>query len=183
MDYYVGEIRLFAGTYAPVGWNLCDGSTLSISTYQTLYALIGTTYGGDGVTNFKVPDLRGRVPIGQGTGNNLTTRVLGQAGGTEAVTLTSANLPSHTHSLMAINVAATASTPSGALLAAPTGRVFYATNPTPPAPANPTVQLDPRVVNTALGQPGGSTLSHNNLMGSLGLNFIIAVNGTFPSQN
>lgn len=183
MDYYVGEIRLFAGTYAPVGWNLCDGSTLSISNYQTLYALIGTTYGGDGVTNFKVPDLRSRVPVGQGTGNNLTARVLGQSGGAEAVSLTSANLPPHTHTLMAVNIAATASTPSGGLPAVPSGRVVYATNPPPPAPASQTVQLDPRAVNPALGQPNGTTLPHNNIMGSLGLNFIIAVNGLFPSQN
>ena len=81
-DYFVGEIRLFAGAYAPANWHLCDGSLLSINTYQALYSLIGTTYGGVGVSTFGLPDLRGRIPIGQGQGTGLTNRVLGQNGGT-----------------------------------------------------------------------------------------------------
>ena len=86
MDPFVGEIKIFAGTFAPENWRFCDGSLLSISVYNPLYSLLGTTYGGDGITNFALPDLRGRIPVGQGSGPGLTSRIRGAKGGTEAET-------------------------------------------------------------------------------------------------
>lgn len=100
MDAYIGEIRLFAGTFAPTGWHFCDGSTLSLNDYQMLYALIGTTYGGDGQSTFNLPDLRCRVPVGVGT-RGPTTLALNQSGGQDAIQLTEANLPSHSHQVYA----------------------------------------------------------------------------------
>ncbi len=107
MDGYLGEIRMFAGNYAPVGWALCDGRLMPISGNDALFALLGTTYGGDGATNFALPDLRGRVPMSVGTGvipgngQSLTPRILGASVGVETVTLTQENLPSHTHQMAA----------------------------------------------------------------------------------
>src|ERR1044072_7289766 len=97
MENYMGEIRAFAGNYAPAGWALCDGSLLSISENQTLYALLGTTYGGDGVNDFGLPDLRGRVVVNNGQGPGLSNYILGMQGGAETVVITQATLPAHTH--------------------------------------------------------------------------------------
>lgn len=112
---FIGEIRMFGFGRTPIGWQACDGSLLKISDYETLYVLVGTTYGGDGQTTFGVPDLRGRVPVHQGQGPNLTNRPLGQGGGTETVTLTEAQLPSHSHGLLATTAAATSNVPTGLL--------------------------------------------------------------------
>jgi microcystin-dependent protein len=99
LDPYIGEVELFGFNYAPVGWAYCNGQLLPIASYQALFSLLGVTYGGDGVTTFAVPDLRGRVAIHQGTGPGLSTRTIGQSGGTETVTLSVTQMPSHTHTI------------------------------------------------------------------------------------
>lgn len=118
MDPFVGELRAFPFNFAPTGWALCDGSLLSIAQNAALFSLLGTMYGGNGTTNFGLPDLRGRVPMGAGIGPGLTPRTQGDLVGTENVTLTTGNLPPHTHSLNATTAAATGVAPTGALLAA-----------------------------------------------------------------
>ena len=115
MDPYIGEIRLFAGNYAPENWAICDGAQVAVNDYQALYALIGTTYGGNGTTSFALPDLRGRVPIGQGQAPNVTARTLGQIGGTEKVSLNVGQLPPHNHQILATSTAATTSTPGNSV--------------------------------------------------------------------
>src|SRR5438552_9599003 len=109
---YVGEVRMFAGNFAPAGWMFCEGQLLPISEYETLFNLIGTTYGGDGVSTFALPDLRGRVPLHQGNGF-----VLAETGGVESVTLTVPQLPAHSHPLLSSQTDATTSDPNNALLA------------------------------------------------------------------
>jgi len=106
-EAFVGEIRLFGGNYSPVNWHKCDGSMLSVSNYQVLYSLLGTTYGGDGVNTFGLPDLRSRLPVGMGQGTNLTNRVIAQKFGEETVALASNQLPVHTHTLVATTTQAT----------------------------------------------------------------------------
>ena len=113
---FVGEIRIFAGNYAPVDWYLCEGQLLDIASNQVLYALLGTVYGGNGVTTFGLPDLRGKLPIGQGTGTGLTPRILGQTPGSAQVTLNQGQLPEHNHVINAVTTTATTATP-GPLLA------------------------------------------------------------------
>ncbi len=177
-DYFVGEIRLFAGKYPPADWNLCDGSLLSINTYQALYALIGTTYGGDGVNTFGLPDLRGRIPIGQGQGTGLTARVPGQKGGAETAALTEANIGPHTHTLMTAGAAAATPTPGSAVTyantAAPTNQYLKPNLGTAAATAvNP--------VATTISN-AGTGAAHANVMPTAILTYIIALNGTFPTR-
>ena len=170
-EAYLGEIRLFAGNYAPPGWQLCNGSLLDISEYDALYALLGTTYGGDGVQKFALPDLRGRLPIGQGQAPGTSQHTLGTQIGTESVTLTSGQMPQHSHALSASGQA-TANTPAGMLPATVSGFNLYA-----PEPAATPVALAPASVTVVGdGQP------HNNLMPSLVLSYIICLAGIFPSQ-
>lgn len=170
---FVGEIRLFAFPRIPVGWLACDGSLQSISNYETLYTLLGTTYGGDGTSTFGLPDLRGQVPVDQGSGQGLTPRVLGQAGGNENVTLLTANVPTHTHPYMATTAAATAKAPSTTVeLGALNNDQMYTT-------AIPSVSLhmSPNAVT-----PVGNSLPHENTMPTLTVSFCIAWAGIFPSQ-
>lgn len=177
MDPYVGEIRMFAGNFAPVGWFFCDGSLLSISQYQVLFSLLGTTYGGDGTTTFALPDLRGRIPVGVGQGTGLSNYVLGQQAGAETVTLASANLPVHTHSLNASTAAATTATPGTGVVPAKctAGYVGYLS---PTAAGASTKTLAPAsVTNSPGGQP------HANVMPGVCLNFIISSQGIYPSRN
>lgn len=170
MEPYVGEIRMFAGNYAPRGWLLCDGSLLSISDNQVLYTLLGTTYGGDGQTSFALPDLRGRVPVGQGTSRLGTTYVMGQQAGSETVSLTINQLPSHSHTPLASSSATTTS-PEGAVWG--TGdTVEYV------AMGTSNVSMNPGSVS---GVGGGQP--HNNMMPFLPIGFIIATEGIFPSQS
>ena len=170
---YVGQVIAVGFNFAPVGWQICDGSLLPISQYETLFALIGTTYGGDGQTTFAVPDLRGRVAVGAGQGNGLSNYLLGQQSGVEQVTLLTGNMPSHTHIPMA---AATNSTPTpstSVVLASSTAPVnIYASS------ANP-VALAPGVVSTA---PGGA-LPHDNMQPYLTVTYIISLYGIFPQQS
>jgi microcystin-dependent protein len=182
MDNYLGEIRLFAGPRLPSGWQACDGSLLPISEYQALFTLLGTTYGGDGRSTFGVPDLRSRVPIGQGAGPTLTPRTLGAQGGSETVTLQAENMPAHTHPVYASTAAPTQSTLTNAVPAATSDQpvqtgtlVFYAPQVSPAVAA---VAFDPKVIGNA-GQGG----AHDNHMYSTSLNYIIALQGIFPSQS
>lgn len=172
-DCYVGEIRMFGGSYAPQGWALCAGQTMSISQYDQLYALIGTTYGGDGVTTFKLPDLQGRVPLHRGQGPGLTNRTIGAAFGMETVTLQVANIPAHTHSIV-VGGDATTADPTNGYLGNSVGFNLYS------SAASPDNTMSP----SAVGQSGqNAALSHDNMMPGLCINFIIALAGQFPSQN
>jgi microcystin-dependent protein len=166
---------MFSFPRIPEGWFACDGSLKSIAEYQTLFVLLGTTYGGDGVNSFAVPDLRGQVPVHQGTGPGLTRRVLGEASGNENITLLSAQMPTHTHPLVATSNAASTSTPGptvmhGALVSDTT----YLTNLT----GSSTVPLGMNAIT-----PQGGNSSHNNLMPTLTVSFCIAWAGIFPSQS
>ncbi len=161
---YVGEIRMFAGNFAPAGWMFCDGQLLPISENETLFQLIGTTYGGDGESTFALPDLRGRLPIHQGSGFNLA-----QNAGVENVTLTVNQIPVHSHPLLASTALATQETPAGNL----TGQseiALYGLE-TPLVPLNP----------GAISSTGGSQ-PHTNFQPYLCINFIISLFGIFPSQ-
>jgi len=173
---YIGEIRMFGfGTRgAPNGWQACDGSLLSIAEYSPLFALIGTTYGGDGQTTFAVPDLRGRLPIHQGTGPGLSTYVIGQRAGTETVTVLPTQMPAHTHTMVATTGASTAVTPGTNLLpGAVTGDTFYVNTIT----GNNAAAMSPQMV----GMAGGSQ-PHENCMPTLTVQYCIATQGIFPSQ-
>jgi microcystin-dependent protein len=180
-DQYIGEIRMFAGNYAPVDWHFCDGSLLSISEFETLFALLGTTYGGDGASTFGLPDMRGRVPVGQGNGAGLTPRVLGSAGGSEAVALTASQLPPHVHAAYASTSLGNVSVPGPdtvpATPAAATGKVQLYVVPAAGNPVNPSAMSAAAVGSTGGGQP------HANVMPSSVISLIIALNGIFPSRN
>jgi microcystin-dependent protein len=169
---YIGEIRMFGGNYAPLGWMFCDGSLLPISQYDALFALLGTTYGGDGVTTFGLPDLRGRVPISQGQGPGLSPYALGQMAGSEQVTLVPGQLPAHTHTALASVVAGNSGGPAGHAWALTTTLTPYSTDAT---------QIQPMAAG-AVGSVGGSQ-SHDNLMPYLTVNFIIALEGIFPTSS
>jgi len=164
---YVGEIRMFAGNFAPVGWMFCEGQLLSISENETLFQLIGTTYGGDGESTFALPDLRGRIPIHQGNGY-----ILAGTGGAEEVTLTVAQIPAHTHPLLATASGANDRSPDGNMLAA-TG-AFDAWRPVDGATV--TAAMAPQ----AIGSVGGSQ-PHTNFQPYLCVDFIISLFGIFPS--
>lgn len=173
---YIGEIRMFAfGTRgAPNNWQACDGSLLPISQYDALFALIGTTYGGDGQTTFAVPDLRGRLPIHQGTGPGLSTYVIGQRAGTETVTLLSTQMPAHTHTAVATTGAATSLTPGNTLLpGAISGDSFYVSDITG------ATQVAMSAQSTSIA---GGSQPHENCMPTLTVQFCIATAGVFPSQ-
>lgn len=172
---YVGEIRLLGFNFAPVGWFPCDGRLLSIAEYEVLFVLIGTTYGGDGVTTFGLPDLRGRIPVHQGQGPGLSTYVIGQKAGTETVTLISNQMPAHTHQAVATTAAATTGTPGPTLLPGTvSGQTMYVTDTSGGTPFT----LAPQSMT-----PAGNTLPHENCMPTLTVGFCIAWAGIFPSQN
>ena len=175
---YLGEIRMFAGNFPPQGWAFCNGQLLSISVDDTLFSLIGTTYGGDGQSTFAVPDLRGRVPIHQGNSQG-QSYFLGQSGGTETVTLSASQLPSHTH-LMSASAAAPAAVPAGGLDPSMMPLVPASATPKPKMYADPGAMVS--MAPGAIGAAGGAQ-PHNNMAPSLGLHFIIALVGVYPSQN
>lgn len=169
-DPYLGEIRLFGSNFNPAGWAFCDGSLLPIDQFDALFNLIGTTYGGDGVTTFALPDLRGRVPIHYGQGPGLSNNyVIGELGGVESVTLTTQQIPIHNHPVGAAN-GATGTTPASAVPAAVTaGARYYSGTPSS------------TVLMTQSGITGGSQ-PHDNMAPFLCVSFIICLFGTFPSQ-
>lgn len=168
---YVGEIRMFGGNFAPLGWMFCEGQLLPISEYETLFNLIGNTYGGDGQSTFALPSLQGRVPIHQGTGPGLSTYIVGEAAGVETVTLTTQQIPAHNHALIATATAASTPNPAGALPATGVISELYWGDP-PDATANP----------QALPLVGGNQ-AHTNMQPYLCVSFIISLYGRFPSQN
>jgi len=165
---YVGEIRMFAGNFAPSGWMLCQGQTLAISDYDVLFQLIGTTYGGDGQTTFNLPNLSSRVPIHMGIGPG-TNNVIGQMAGEEYVTLTTQQMPMHTHALLCASATSNAAAPAGAFCGA-TGSNAY-------APAPPNASMNSGSVSSV-----GGNQPHDNMMPYLAINFIISLFGIFPSQ-
>ena len=169
---YVGEIRMFAGSFAPAGWMTCEGQILPISENETLFQLIGTTYGGDGQETFALPNLASRVPIHMGTGGGATYQI-GEAAGTESVTLTAQQIPVHSHPAIAATTGQVAS-PNNAVLATATssqpGVKLYSTNP-------PNTTMNAASVSIA-----GGSQPHENTQPFLAFNFIISLFGIFPSQ-
>lgn len=182
-DYYLGEIRAFASNYAPVDFKLCDGSMLPVSGYPGLFAVIGTTYGGNGVTTFGLPDLRGRLPIGQGQGVGLTARTLGAQGGTEVVAIAEGNLPPHSHNVVVGTVTTTPSTnvaTTSSYLGPVTSDQGAGVGYVPVTTTNG-ASVKPLQVNT-VGYTGGNQ-AHANVMPFTCITYIICVNGLFPQQN
>ncbi|SOE23923.1 Microcystin-dependent protein [Spirosomataceae bacterium TFI 002] len=172
MEGYIGQLMMFAGSFAPRSWAFCDGSLLSIASNQALFSIIGTTYGGDGRTTFALPDLRGRVPVKFGTGPGLSHYQIGQKSGTETVTLNATEMPSHNHTV-AINVtngAGSQATPGGGHLANITNG--YSDEGTAGA----------FLAGATTGNNGGNR-AHTNLQPLLAVNFIICLYGIFPSRN
>ena len=171
---FVGEIRMFGFGRVPNGWFACDGSLISIAEYEVLFALIGTTYGGDGQTTYAVPDLRGRLPIHQGTGPGLSNYDIGQRSGTETVTLTSQQMPAHTHTVLATSAAATTGTPGNTVVpGAISGQTMYVTDTS----GGVAFTQNPVAVS-----PAGGSQPHDNCMPTLTVQFCIAWAGIFPSQ-
>ncbi|MDQ6481325.1 tail fiber protein [Dyadobacter sp. LHD-138] len=162
---YVGEIRMFAGNFAPAGWNFCEGQLLPISENETLFQLIGTTYGGDGESTFAMPDLRGRIPIHQGNGF-----ILAETGGAEEITLTVQQIPGHNHPLMASTNIANTAQPANAVLGTASSVSMYISEPPAGAP-----------MNVASIAPTGGSQPHTNFQPYLCVNFIISLFGIFPS--
>jgi microcystin-dependent protein len=166
---YVGELRMFAGNFAPAGWAICAGQLMAISENDTLFNLIGTTYGGDGQETFAMPDLRGRVPIHQGTNQGQTFQI-GERNGVETVTLTTNQIPIHTHPLLAAAVGGDQITPAGNLLAS-------SFNVTPYINDVPTAAMNAGAIS-----PVGGSQPHENMQPYLCINFIISLFGIFPTQ-
>ncbi len=164
-DPYIGEIRIFAGSFAPRSWTFCDGQLLSISQNTALFAIIGTTYGGDGETTFGLPDLRGRAAMHAGNGPGLTSRGIGQRGGAE--TATAAQIPSHSHTLQGVDADAQGTDPTGNRLATSNED-------------NYDDQGVPNVSMSSLATGSCNHQSHDNMQPYLTLNFIIALVGIFP---
>jgi len=162
---FIGEIRMFGGNFAPVGWAFCDGSLIPISENDALFNLIGTTYGGDGQNTFALPDLRSRVPIHVGPGF-----ALGQSGGTESVTLTTSQIPAHSHMPTCFAGGGNQNKPDGGVWASSSPATYFAS-------AAPSVTMDP----AAIGSAGGSQ-PHDNMVPFLVINFILSLFGVFPSQ-
>ena len=174
----IGEIRMFAGNFPPVGWAFCDGSLISISENDVLFTLIGTTYGGDGQNTFALPDFRGRAPISVSSGNSM-----GQMGGTETVTLTVSQIPAHRHPMQVVNVPGTTNVPSPGVMPAKAADIefpggtkqvmTYAKDN-----AGGEIQANPQSVN-----PQGFSQPHDNMKPFVGINYIISLYGIFPQQN
>ena len=175
---FLGQIQMVGFTFAPRGWAFCDGQLLSISTNTALFALLGTTYGGDGRTTFALPDLRGRVAIHPGNGPGLSNYRLGERGGVERVTLVAAQMPAHSHAataaLNATDSRGNSAVPGGNILANKSRTNIYST-------AAPDVTMNSDAVTVEVANAGGNQ-SHENRMPYLGINHIIALQGLFPSR-
>lgn len=171
-DPFVAEIRIFPFNFAPKGWAFCNGQLLPISQNTALFSLLGTTYGGDGKSNFALPNLQGQAPMHPGQGPGLSLYVLGQTGGSATVTLLQTNLPSHSHAMSAVNQPGEDASPANEALARSVGASLYQTT----TDAN-VVQYAPSAVSAT-----GGSQPHNNLMPYLTLNFNIALQGVFPAR-
>ena len=167
---YIGEIRLFAGNFAPIGWMFCDGQLLSIAENEVLFQLIGTTYGGDGQTTYALPDLRGRVPVHQGSSGQ-SNYIIGETGGVESVTLATAQAPVHRHAMLASTSPAGATHGPAEVLGSSTAMNLYGTSA-------PNLPMDPN----AITQVGGNQ-PHDNMPPFVALSYIVSLFGVFPSQS
>jgi len=167
-DAFLGEIRIFAGNFAPYGWATCQGQLLPISQNAALFSILGTYFGGNGTSTFALPNLQAAAPMGSGQGAGLSPRPIGEVGGSPTVTLLANQIPSHTHTLGAVNTRGGTTTPNGN---------FLADGP-PYAPAGAGTAMAP----TAIGLSGGS-LPHNNLQPFLAMYFIIALQGVYPTRS
>ncbi len=172
----LGCIFMFAGNFAPSGYQLCQGQLLPISQYAALFSILGTSFGGNGTTTFALPDLRGRKPIGTGTGTGLPTVVIGQLGGADNVTILTSNMPSHTHTLNASTTTATQPLP--------TNNVLASVQDSTPAQATAYINTAPNttMAPASIGLTGGSQ-PINVQDPYLGITFIISMQGIFPSRN
>ncbi|QQP96821.1 phage tail protein [Lysobacter enzymogenes] len=171
---YLGEIRLFGFNRVPTGWYACKGQLVSIAENDALFNLIGTIYGGDGISTFAMPDLQGRVPIHQGTGLGLSTYVIGQRAGSESVTLIGQQMPQHTHTMVATTLTASQKTPAATLeMGALNGDVLYVTDTT----GATAFACSPLSVSTV-----GGNQAHENQMPTLTVQYCIAAYGIYPSQ-
>lgn len=196
MDPTLAEIRIFAGNFAPLSWAFCNGALMSIAENTALFSLLGTTYGGDGQTTFALPDMRGRVPVGVGQGAGLSYYDLGQVSGSPTVTLISTQMPAHTHQMVvsgaptlnvssgqATNAAASGTNSSIASPGTMSGRTFNASlgfNTSAPDVAINSVNMHTMSVNNSIA---GGSQPHDNMMPYMGINYIIAVEGIYPSRN
>jgi microcystin-dependent protein len=171
-DPFVAEIRMFAGNFAPTGWATCDGQLLPISQNTALFSLLGTFYGGNGKSNFALPNFQGSCPIGQGQGSGLSDRVLGESGGAQSVTLLQSEMPAHTHSVNAYSEdLADINIPSpDVILGASSALNLYLNSSN--------TQMNPQATSVA-----GSSFPHNNMQPYLTVLFIIAMQGVFPARN
>lgn len=178
---FLAEIRMFAGNFAPRGWAFCYGQLLPIATYSAVFALVGTIYGGNGTTTFALPDLRGRVPVGMGQGPGLPNINQGEAAGTPTHTLISTEMPAHNHiattSLRGSSLTANLGTPDNVVFATNDNVASYTRNT-----SSMDLAFNPQASSTTLSITGGSQ-PHNNMQPYLGMNFIIALQGIFPSRN
>lgn len=170
-DPFVGEIRMFGGNFPPAGWAFCEGQAMPISEYETLFNLIGTTYGGDGESTFNLPDLRGRLPLHMGTRSGGSTYQIGEFGGVEQVTLTVNQIPAHNHPFVAADAAGDQITPGGNLPA-------HSFNVTPYINEAPTGTFHASAI-----APTGGSQPHTNIQPYLCVSFIISLFGIFPSQS
>ncbi len=172
MDPFVAEIRIFPFNFAPKGWAWCDGQLLPISQNTALFSLLGTTYGGDGKSNFALPDMQGNAPMFWGQGPGLSLHDIGETGGSQTVSLLESEIPSHSHSLMCLPAPADAQTPAGNSIARITGASPYL----PPSGATLTSMSDQAIA------PAGGDQPHNNMQPYLTLYFNIALQGVYPPR-
>jgi microcystin-dependent protein len=169
-DPFLAEMRIFAGTFAPNNWATCDGQLMAISQNTALFSLLGTYFGGNGISTFGLPNMAGSAPVGVGNGSGLTPRVLGESGGETSVTLLASEIPSHNHPLISSNQIGKDRTPQGEVLARSTGMNLY-------LPSGTQTQMALQATSSA-----GSSLSHNNVQPYLALTFIICLRGVFPQR-
>jgi microcystin-dependent protein len=173
VDPFVAEIRIFPFNFAPKGWAFCDGQLLPLSQNTALFSLLGTTYGGDGKSNFALPDLQGRTPMQPGQGNGLSLRDLGETGGEETVTLLDSEMPAHNHTLNGVNILSTTTTPTATSVLSKSfnGNAYADTSGGLTAMAFQALPI------------AGASLPHNNMMPYLTLSFCIALQGVFPPRS
>jgi microcystin-dependent protein len=178
-DNFLGQITVYPYSFPPYGWADCAGQLLPISQYTALFSLLGTTYGGDGRSTFGLPDLRGRIPVGQGQAVGGTIYDMGEVGGVEAVTLDISTIPSHSHGLSATETDGTVNTPAGQVLArAVSGSRTKQVDGNIYNSAAPTASLAAGSIGTA-----GTSFPHNNIQPSLGLRYCIALQGVYPARS
>jgi microcystin-dependent protein len=170
-DQFLGEVRMFAGNFAPQGWAMCQGQLLSISQNAALFSLLGTNFGGNGTSTFGLPNFQGTAPMHQGNGAGLTSRVVGEVGGEKTVTLLTTQLPSHTHNFQTVQANGSSLSPGGNLIGGSRALTPFAS----PAPT--------QLMSASSCGPTGGNLPHNNLQPYLTVSFIIAMVGIYPTRS